>query len=56
MPNPNERKSSNANTRDQQHIREKETPKKPWPEGPCGSEEAKGVADARNKTTRTGER
>ncbi|HSN20288.1 MAG TPA: hypothetical protein VLS49_06410 [Usitatibacter sp.] len=56
MQNPGTRKNSNANTRDQQHNREKETPQRPWPEGRGGSGEAKGVADARDKTTRSGER
>jgi hypothetical protein len=56
MPNRDDRKTSNANTRDQQHNREKESPKKPWPEAPGGVREAKGVSDARNKSTRSGER
>ncbi|HET7547828.1 MAG TPA: hypothetical protein VFJ86_08670 [Usitatibacter sp.] len=49
-------KSSNPNARDQEHNRREETPKRPWPEGPGGPDEAKGAEDARNKSTRTGER
>jgi hypothetical protein len=56
MQNRDTRKSSNPNTRDQEHNRQAETPKRPWPEGPGGPDEAKGVEDARNKSTRTGER
>jgi hypothetical protein len=53
MQNPDTRKSSNPNTRDQEHNRQAETPKRPRPEGP---DEAKGVEDVRDKSTRTGDR
>ncbi len=56
MPNPDPSKTSNANTPDPRRSREQPTPKHPWPEGPGGPKEAKGVSDGRNKSTRRGER
>ena len=56
MPNPGPRKPSNPGTRESHNRQQQENPKRPWPEGPGGSREAKGVSDARNKSTRSGER
>lgn len=49
-------KASNPNTRVPEHNRQQETPKRPGPEGPGGRDEAQGIEDARNKSTRTGGR
>lgn len=52
-------KRSPANENDQKRTRNEEHPQRPEPdtlEGPGGRHEAKGVEDARNKTTRRGER
>lgn len=57
MPNRDPRKTSNPGTHETHNRRQQqENPKRPWPEGPGGSREAKGVSDARNKSTRSGDR
>ena len=53
------RKDDNANENEQKRNREAEHPSRPEPdtlEGPGGRHEAQGEEDARNKTTRRGER
>jgi hypothetical protein len=52
-------KRTHANEKDQERNRDAEHPQRPEPktlEGPGERNEAKGVEDARNKTTRRGER
>ncbi len=54
-----ERKQGNANETEQRRNRAEEHPQRPPPgtlEGPGGRHETKGEDDARNKTTRRGER
>lgn len=56
MANRDERKTSNPHSGDQEHNREQESPDRAQPEGPGGRLEKKGETDARDKTTRRGER
>ena len=54
-----QKQQTNANEKDQERNRGAEHPSRPEPdtlEGPGGRHEAKGEEDARNKTTRRGER
>ena len=50
---------THSNENDEQRTRDAEHPQRPAPdtlEGPGSHDDAKGVEDARNKTTRRGER